>query len=70
VALVLLQRIAPIPRVPWRPAPSIGRFVRHNVGWVLFAPALVLAGVADLLLTPLLRRPRWSNTYRVIARKL
>jgi ubiquinone/menaquinone biosynthesis C-methylase UbiE len=69
MALILLQRLAPDPRVPWRPAPSVLHFVWYNIAWVTLAPTLAITGLIDLLTTPFLRRPRWSNTYRLIARK-
>jgi ubiquinone/menaquinone biosynthesis C-methylase UbiE len=69
-ALLLVRRIAPEPRAPWRRQPGIGAFVWHNVAFLAFTPLLVLARLLDIATAPLLRRPRWANTYRMVARKV
>ncbi|MEU6485346.1 class I SAM-dependent methyltransferase [Streptomyces sp. NPDC046887] len=66
----LLGRVLPPDDVPWaatRPTPAA-----HAARWALVwaaAPFLLAAYGIDLLLSPLLRRSRFSNAYRVIARR-
>ncbi|MFI0963592.1 class I SAM-dependent methyltransferase [Streptomyces sp. NPDC021080] len=65
-----LGRALPGPDVPWRPAPPtpFRRAARPALGRA-FAPLLASAAALDRLLAPLLRRTRFSNAYRVVARK-
>ncbi|MET7984001.1 MULTISPECIES: class I SAM-dependent methyltransferase [unclassified Streptomyces] len=63
-------RVLPGPDAPWRPAAptSFQRTARLALGRAS-APLLAAAAVLDRLLAPLLRRTRFSNAYRVVARK-
>jgi SAM-dependent methyltransferase len=69
VAWRVSKWVAPPTHVPWRPpvgaARALGRVLVRTALLPLFAVGLTL----DLLLTPLLKRPGWANTYRVVARK-
>ncbi|MFE2304324.1 class I SAM-dependent methyltransferase [Streptomyces sp. NPDC059445] len=67
---LVLGRALPGPDAPWRPAPPtpLQRTTRRALGRAS-APLLASAGALDRLLAPLLRRTRFSNAYRVIARK-
>jgi SAM-dependent methyltransferase len=67
-ASMLLAHLAPEP-FPWHP-PSRWRRARYAPVWILGAPLLLLGRLVDLALAPLLRRPGWSNAYRVLARKI
>lgn len=60
------------PRVPWRDPPTTGQRVRRAAVLTALAP-LALAGLAaDRILQPVVRArgAGWSNTYRVLARRL
>ncbi|WP_037623986.1 class I SAM-dependent methyltransferase [Streptomyces aureus] len=65
-----LGRALPGPDAPWRPAPPtpLQRTARRALGRAA-APLLASTAGAERLLAPLLRRTRFSNAYRVIARK-
>jgi SAM-dependent methyltransferase len=69
IAWRLSKWAAPPTHVPWRPpvgaARALGRVLVRTAVLPLFAVGVTL----DLLLTPLLKRPGWANTYRVVARK-
>jgi SAM-dependent methyltransferase len=69
-ACLLVRSIVPPLDLPWR-APA-GRLARAANGlvWVLSIPLLAAAKVADLAMAPLVRRPGWSNTFRVVARRV
>jgi SAM-dependent methyltransferase len=67
---LLMNIIAPPPNRPWlKPR---GRFagLRFLVLWLLAIPLLIAARLLDMVLAPLFRRARWSNTYRVLARRV
>jgi SAM-dependent methyltransferase len=67
---LFMHMVAPPLDRPWRkPSSALGRLWNY-VAWLLAVPMLICARLADVLLAPLLRRPRWSNTYRVVARRL
>ncbi|MFF2368082.1 class I SAM-dependent methyltransferase [Streptomyces sp. NPDC058122] len=67
---LVLGRALPGPDSPWRPAPptSLQRTTRRALSRAS-APLLASAAALDRLLAPLLRRTRFSNAYRVVARK-
>jgi SAM-dependent methyltransferase len=67
-AWLVLDRIAPPRRLPWRWRGGVAGAWRVVV-WTLGAPLLVLAVITDHLAAPIFRRSRVSNTYRVVARK-
>ncbi|WP_394434806.1 class I SAM-dependent methyltransferase [Streptomyces sp. SGAir0957] len=66
---LLLGHCLPDRDDPWRKAP--GRFRRRlrQVLVYVAAPAFVACYAADLLLAPLVSRTRFSNAYRIIARR-
>ncbi|GGL85694.1 methyltransferase type 12 [Streptomyces fumigatiscleroticus] len=65
-----VSHVLPAPDTPWRALPP-GPLRRALRTPLLRAglPLVAAAGLADHLLTPLLRRTPFANTYRVIARK-
>ncbi|WP_406836954.1 class I SAM-dependent methyltransferase [Streptomyces sp. AHU1] len=65
-----LGRALPGPDAPWRPAPPtpLQRTARLALGRAS-APLLASTAALDRLLAPLLCRTRFSNAYRVVARK-
>ncbi|MGW0965256.1 class I SAM-dependent methyltransferase [Streptomyces sp. NPDC002516] len=65
-----LARALPGPDAPWRPAAPtrLQRTARSALSRAS-APLLASASALDRLLAPLLRRTRFSNAYRVVARK-
>ena len=66
---LLLYRLAPRPDQPWREKPLRwwGR-VRWRLTAALLLAPMAVAWLADKLLAPLQRRPRWANAYRIVAR--
>jgi SAM-dependent methyltransferase len=68
--LLLANRVAGAPAMPWLPPPSVAARMRRGVSFTLLAPLTVPALVLDRLLAPVIRsRPGGPNTYRVLARK-
>lgn len=68
-ALILIQRLAPDPSRPWRSGGALAGLWRVVV--VTLGLPLVLLGVlTDRALRPLFTRPLWSNTYRLLARRV
>ncbi|WP_409240014.1 class I SAM-dependent methyltransferase [Streptomyces sp. PA5.6] len=69
VALFVNGRI-PAPDVPWRAkaVPPLRLRLRQAAWWAT-VPLLLLARALDTLLSPVLTRTGFSNTYRVIARR-
>lgn len=69
VALFLTARL-PEPDVPWRarPASPLQLTLRRAARWAS-VPPVALARVLDVLLSPLLTRVGFANTYRVVARR-
>jgi SAM-dependent methyltransferase len=65
---LLLDRIAPPSRLPWRWRGAPTRAWR-TVVWTVGSPLLVVGMIVDNLIGPLLSRGRVSNTYRVVATK-
>ncbi len=67
---LFMNMIAPPPNRPWRKRTGWLSAFRNYVLWLLAIPMLLVARLLDVVLAPLLRRARWSNTYRVVARRL
>jgi len=65
---LLLDRVAPSPRLPWRRRGAAASGWRLLV-WTAGTPLLVAATLLDNAIGPLLSRARVSNTYRVLAVK-
>ncbi|MFJ8002760.1 class I SAM-dependent methyltransferase [Streptomyces fagopyri] len=64
-----LGRVLPDLDAPWRPAPPTSPRRRlHTVLTAAAAPLLASASALDHAFAPLLRRTRFSNAYRIIAR--
>jgi hypothetical protein len=61
--------LAPPSRVPWRPRAGTARVLVRAAIRLAVMPLIVVGAILDLALAPLLKRPGWSNTYRVVARK-
>ncbi|MEU5418350.1 class I SAM-dependent methyltransferase [Streptomyces sp. NPDC020667] len=68
-AALLLNRVLPTADDPWHPQPpnDLQRKARKAMFWSA-VPALVGVYGLEQLLTPLLRRTRFSNAYRIVAR--
>src|SRR5918998_2534747 len=67
-----VNRIAPDPRSPWRPAPTAGARARRMAVLGASVPAWAVAALVDVVKDAPLRRPGTSapgNAYRVIARR-
>jgi SAM-dependent methyltransferase len=69
-AYLALERLAPPTDLPWRPRRgAVARAWRTLVQWT-GVPALLAGYLLDMSLAPVLRREGWSNTYRVLARRV
>ncbi|HEY8548115.1 MAG TPA: class I SAM-dependent methyltransferase, partial [Acidimicrobiales bacterium] len=67
---LLAHRVAPAGDQPWAPPPTRLRRLARTATFTAFAPAMVVALLADQALAPLWRRlPGMTNTYRVLARR-
>ncbi len=66
---LLLDRIAPSGRLPWRPRRGALGSAWRVLVWTLGFPLIVTGIAIDNALGPLLSRARVSNTYRVLAKK-
>jgi SAM-dependent methyltransferase len=63
------DKIAPEADRPWRKrGGALARVWRAGV-WTLLLPVIAFAWAADKVLAPLMRRPGWSNTYRLLAKR-
>jgi hypothetical protein len=70
LALVAINRVAMSADMPWRPqAGRVTRAWRRSV-WALGVPLVALGWAVDHALAPLFRRDGWSNSYRVLARRV
>jgi hypothetical protein len=65
---LLLDRLAPSPRLPWRWRGGAASVWRALV-WTLGSPLIFAGIIVDNAIGPLLSRARVSNTYRVLAVK-
>jgi SAM-dependent methyltransferase len=64
--------LAGAPRVPWREPPTTGQRLRRAAVLTALAPVALAGLAADRILQPVVkaRGEGWSNTYRVLARRL
>jgi SAM-dependent methyltransferase len=69
VAWRLGKLLAPPTNVPWRPPVGHLRALGRVVVRTAILPLMATGMVLDFVLQPLLKRPGWANTYRVVARK-
>ncbi len=65
---ILLDRIAPPRKLPWRWR-GLAAGAWRSLVWTIGAPFILLAILFDNAIGPLLSRGRVSNTYRVVATK-
>jgi ubiquinone/menaquinone biosynthesis C-methylase UbiE len=70
LTLFTLNRIALSSDVPWRPAAGIAGRAWRRIVWSAGLPLVAVAWLLDHALAPLFRREGWSNTYRVLARRI
>lgn len=68
--LVALSRLLPPMDRPWLPTTRPWHRWRHALVWTAVLPALLTAVAADRLLAGLVRKQGWSNTYRVLSRRV
>ena len=69
-AILAVGRLAGQPGRPWRREPTLADWVRRDLTWVLLGLSVPLGALLDRLITPLTRRAGWSNTYRVLCRRV
>jgi hypothetical protein len=70
LTLFTLNRIALSADVPWRPETGAAARVWRRLVWSIALPLVGAAWLLDHALAPLFRREGWSNTYRVLARRI
>lgn len=68
VFYLLMNRLAPPTDLPWRARSGTAASLWHRFVWMFACPLLILAILFDHLITPLTRRPGWSNAYRILAK--
>ena len=68
--MILVGRISPKPQLPWKKHPGLGRRLYHSAIWTIGTPFILLGWMMDFVLAPFFKRKGWSNTYRVLARKI
>ena len=68
--LVSLSRLLPPVDRPWLPATRPWHRLRHALVWTGVLPFLLCAVAADRLLAGFVQSRGWSNTYRVLARRV
>jgi hypothetical protein len=69
-AIILLERLGPDPRRPWNPRMGLLGRIRHKLVWGMGLSVIAAAVLADKALAAFLQRPGWSNTYRVLAKRI
>ena len=67
-SFLVLHQLAPVTRGPWLSPLTAGHRLWRATVFGVGMPLLFLGIAADALLQKALRRPGWSNTYRVLAR--
>jgi hypothetical protein len=67
---IAIELLAPPLDLPWRPPSHVLARVWRRVVWTTCFPLLALGWLLDRVIGPLFRREGWSNTYRVLARRL
>ena len=67
---LMMNRLARPVDVPWIPETTYLARLWHKLVFMVGLPLLLVSRMLDLLLAPLLRRPGWSNNYRVLARRV
>jgi ubiquinone/menaquinone biosynthesis C-methylase UbiE len=70
LTLFALNRVALSADVPWRPEGGVVTRAWRKIVWSAALPLIGAAWVLDHALAPLFRREGWSNTYRVLARRV
>lgn len=68
-AVLLMGRLGRGTDVPWRSAPSLAAKAWGKAIFWMGLPVVLGAWALDVALAPMLRRPGWSNAYRVVARR-
>jgi hypothetical protein len=68
-AWLALGRIAPPPRLPWRPRSAVPSRMWRAMVCTIGAPLLMLGWLMDRVVDPFIRAGRISNTFRVVARR-
>lgn len=69
-AFIVVRILAGPVDLPWLRPSGVLRRLRRAVVWTVGVPWLVAGFVCDLTLGRWMRRDGWSNTYRVVARRL
>ncbi|HIA02809.1 MAG TPA: class I SAM-dependent methyltransferase [Myxococcales bacterium] len=69
-SIILLERLGPDPRRPWNPRMGLPGRIRHKLVWGMGLIVIAAAVLADKALAGFLQRPGWSNTYRVLAKRI
>jgi SAM-dependent methyltransferase len=70
LAVSAIESVAPRADLPWRAPSGLLRRSWRRAVWAAGWPLLLAGWLADRAASPLLRREGWSNTYRVLARRL
>jgi len=66
----LVDGLAPSPKLPWGPPPTIARRARWAAGLTVGVPFMLIAFLGDLIHGQIIRPTNGGNGYRVLARKI
>jgi SAM-dependent methyltransferase len=69
-SIILLEKLGPDPRRPWNPPMGFWGRLRHKLVWGFGLLVIAVAILTDRVLAPFLGRLGWSNTYRVLAKRV
>jgi SAM-dependent methyltransferase len=70
MAFMTLELLARPVDLPWRPPSGVAHRMWRRAVWTAGVPLLLAGWLVDHVAGPLLRREGWSNTYRVLARRM
>ncbi|HYX38573.1 MAG TPA: class I SAM-dependent methyltransferase [Oligoflexus sp.] len=67
---LMLNALAPPTDMPWRKPATIFQRLWNKTVFLVCLPIIIVARILDKSMAPLFRRPGWSNSYRVLARRM
>jgi len=67
---LFLNALAPPTDMPWRKPATVMQRLWNKTVFLLCLPIIIVARILDKSMAPLFRRPGWSNSYRVLARRM
>ncbi len=68
-AMSMVGLMAPAIDAPWLPPATYRQRIAHRIVWLLAMPLIGVGFLLDHLFALFSRSPKWSNTFRVLARR-